>query len=200
MKMDVIEEEKKHFYLKFAIVAISVILLCCIATFAFTAKHYQAKYDALNAEYTAFKAKYSTIEKEKEQAVIAQALAEKAAKTPLKEYIQGDTVTKFVYAEKESKDDATVEMNSTVNPIVVSYNGKKEELPTTTTEGKTIQDGKVVITQQTTSTLDIDSIVKREIANRILEDEHKQAVLKRQKTQQTGWGFVLGVVAGKLID
>jgi len=175
---------------------IIIALVCSIATYQYTAKYYQGKLDALNLEYNTFKATYATVIDDKEKAVIAVAKAEKAAGVPLKEYIKGDTIVKTEYVEKATKNDASIEVTNKVNPIVVSYNGKKQELPTTNLDGTAIVDGKTVITQETTSTLDIDSIVKREIANTVLGMEHEQAVLKRQKTQQTVWGTLIGVGVG----
>lgn len=183
--------------LRNVVVAIIIALVCSFVTYHYTAKHYQAKYDALNAEYTAFKAQYQAIVVEKENAIIAKAQADKAAKVPVVEYIKGDTVTEIQYVEKQSKNDADIEITNKAKPIIVSYNGQKEQLPTTTTEGKTIADGKTTITQETTATLDIDAIVNRQIANRIAEDDHKIAVLKRQKTQNLVWGIIGGAVIGR---
>jgi hypothetical protein len=198
--MNIVITEAQIRLLKYIGATILVALICSGITYHYTAKHYQEKYNALNAQFDAFKAEYSSVINEKEQAIIDKAIAEKKANTPVKEYLKGETVTQLQWVEKESKSDASVEINSKTNPIVVSYNGKKEELPTTTTEGKDIKDGKVVVTQQTTATLDIDSIVNRQIANRILEDEHKEKVLKREKTQQTIWGTVAGFVIGKYVS
>ena len=44
--------------------------------------------------------------------------------------------------------------------------------------------------QETTATLDIDSIVNRQIANTILEKEKKERELERQKSQNLIWGIV----------
>ena len=191
----------------YLIIALVTAVLCSLVTYHFTAKYYSAKYDTLNEDYTNFKAQYSSIVKEKEDAVIAQALAEKKAKTPVKELVKGDTVTEIQYVEKESKKDSGLEMTSTVDPVSVTYNGKTEELATKTTDGKEIVDGKFVVTQKSSTTIDIDAIVKREIANRILEDEnqrllleHDKDVLKRQKLQNTIWGTVAGVAIGRLTN
>ena len=53
--------------------------------------------------------------------------------------------------------------------------------------------------QETTATLDIDSIVNRQIANTILEKEKKERELERQKSQNLIWGVVGGYVVGKTL-
>lgn len=174
-------------------------LICSGFTFWMTQKHYIEKYNALQSEYNSFKAKYSVIVEEKEAAIIAKAKAEKAAKTPVVEYVKGETVTEIKYVEKDSKDDATFEFNSKANPIYVSYNGQKEAIKTTTKDGKQIVDGKLVMNQETTATLYIDSIVNRQIANTILEKEKKERELERQKSQNLIWGIVGGYVVGKTL-
>lgn len=197
--MNILLTEQDKGILKYILATLVVALVFSGITYYYTAKHYQEKYDALNKEYTDFKAVYSDVVKEKEDALIAVSLAEKKAKTPLIETVKGETQTIIQYVEKESSSDASIEISSKQNPISISYNGQKQELSTTTTEGKEIKDGKVVVTQQSSATIDIDSIVKREIANTILDKDHEIAVLKRQKTQQTGWGFLIGVGAGAVL-
>jgi hypothetical protein len=185
-------------------------LVCSLLTYHYTAKHYQAKYNtlnekyvALNNEYTQFKSAISDTEKEREDKIIAKAETDKQNKVPVVAPLFQDTTTTISYDSKQSKNDADVEITNTVNPVKVSYNGKTEELNTTTTEKQTTEGGKVVVKQDTTTTIDIDSIVNRQIADRIddynqkIKDlNHDKAVLKRQKTQQTIWGAIIGIGIG----
>lgn len=170
-------------------------------TYHFTAKHYEAKYETLNTEFTIYKASHPDANDTKtaEQTIIDKALNDKKNNVPVTENVGEETNTVIKYVPKETASDADVEITNTPKPVVVSYNGKTEELKTNTTESQSkTADGKVVVTQQSQATIDIDSIVNREIANKVLEDEHKEMVLKRQKTQQTFWGVVGGIAVGYL--
>ena len=158
---------------------------------------YDKKLDTVTAELNDWKAKYGTTAQEKEKALVDKALAEKAAKTPVKEYVKGDTVTEIQYVEKESSKDVGLQMTAK-NTVSASYNGQTMTLPAETKEGMKLVDGKWVIAQESKVTLDIDSIVNRQIANTILEKDHEIEVLKRQKTQQTFWGTVIGAGIGVL--
>ena len=169
-------------------------LVCSVLTFHYTSTYYQNKLSTYQATHP------DTGETKEEKALIDQAIKDKQNKVPLTETVGQGTTTEISYQAKTSKDDADVEVTNTIKPVVVSYNGKKEELKTITSENQTTgADGKVVITQQSSAVLDIDSIVKREIANTILEDEHQKAVLERQKKQNAFWGAVGGYVVGSML-
>ena len=157
--------------------------------------YYEKKLATVNAELTDYKSKYGATAEEKEKALIDKAIAEKKANTPLKEYVKGDTVTEIQYVEKASSKDPDLQM-TTGSTVVASFNGQEMTLPAEDKKGMKLVDGKWVIDQQSKVTIDVDSIVKREIANTIEKEEHEKAVLKRQKTQQTIWGTVAGVVIG----
>ena len=159
--------------------------------------YYEKKLAAVNTELTDYKSKYGATAQEKEKALIDKAIAEKKANTPLKEYVKGDTVTEIQYVEKTSSRDADLQM-TTGSTVVASFNGQEMVLPAEDKKGMKLVDGKWVIDQQSKVTLDIDSIVNRQIANTILEKDHEIEVLKRQKTQQTFWGTVIGAGIGVL--
>jgi len=189
-----LEAWKKH-----CIYIVILMLISSAVTYHYTAKHYQEKYDTLNSEYTNYKANHpdATETKTSEQAIIDKALNDKKNDTPVTETIGTESKTTIGYAQKQSADDADIEITNTANPVLISYNGKTEALKTTTSENQTTNaDGKVVITQQTSAVLDITDTVNRAIAQRVLDDEHKEEVLRRQKTQQTVWGVVAGVAIG----
>ena len=80
--------------------------------------------------------------------------------------------------------------------IAVSYNGKVEELKGSPNEKQKFENGKLVVDQTNVATIDIDSIVNREIANKVLEYEHMTQVKDRQKKQVGWWSGVGGFAAG----
>lgn len=168
--------------------------------FYFTQKYYAPKLEAANAEVTALNAKYSTVEQEKEDAIIAQAIAEKKANTPVKEVVQGTNTTSIQYVAKTSASDPDLAVTNEPATVSFSYNGQITKAKTTTTEsGKTV-DGKWVVTQQNSTTLNVDDIVNRQIANTILERDAKERVLERQKKQNLFWGIVGGATVGYLVN
>lgn len=187
--------------IKTLILILVVGLLAAGLTYHYTNAHWEAKYSTLQNEYDVYRVNHPDTGDKlgNEQAVIDKALAEKAANVPLKEAVGLEGQTAISYQPKTTPKDSDVEINSDPTTISVSYNGKQEVIPTkTTTEQGVTDDGKVVVNQKQAATIDIDSIVNREIANKILEDDHKQMVLERQKKQQTFWGVVGGVAVGYL--
>jgi hypothetical protein len=194
------DTQKKWF--KYFIIFLVSALLSAGLTYHLCSKHYNAKYEALNEEFIIYKANHpDSDENVREQEIIDKALQDKKNNVPLIAPIGTKETTSIYYTNKTSKDDADVEMESKPTGITVSYNGKKETLPTVNkeTQEKT-EDGKLVIKQEQAATLDVTSIVNREIANKELEHMHNEEVLKRQKKQQTFWGVVGGVALGCLIS
>lgn len=192
---------KQQSIFKILLLILVVGLISSGLTYHYTKQHWSNKYDALQAQYDTYAANHPDSADDgptAEDKIIAKALDQKKENVPVKETIGTTEKTVIYYTQKESKDDSDVQVTNKPQSISVSYNGKKQEIPTTNTEGQSIENGKLVVDQKQSATIDIDSIVNREIANKILEDEHKQAVLKRQKTQQTIWGTVIGVGIGYL--
>ena len=186
---------------KTLILILVVGLLSAGLTYYYTNAHWETKYSTLQNEYDVYRVNHPDTGDKlgNEQAVINKALTEKEAKVPVKETIGLEGQTVIGYQPKSTPTDSDVEINSEPTTISVSYNGKQETIPTkSTTEQGVTTDGKVVVNQKQAATIDIDSIVNREIANKVLEDEHKQAVLERQKKQRTFWGVVGGLAVGYL--
>ena len=183
------------------IMGVVLALICSVLTFHYTSSYYQDKCTQIENKLSAYQATHPDDgEAKKEQDLIAKAIADKQNKVPLTETVGQENTTEISYQAKTSKDYADVEVTNTIKPVVVSYNGKKQELKTVTSENQTVgADGKVVITQQSAAVLDIDSIVNREIANKVLEDDHDKAVLERQKKQNAFWGAVGGYVVGSML-
>ena len=86
--------------------------------------HDKGEIDALQKELINVQAMYSNEQLAKEQALVDLALEKQ--KEPEKVYIQGETKTETVYVEKESPDDADVEISNPPPTIKLAYNGKEE--------------------------------------------------------------------------
>ena len=160
--------------------------------------------NALEDELEQTKLMYSDEQMAKEK-VLADLALEKL-KEPEKVYIQGETKTETVYIEKETPDDADVEINNPPPTIKLAYNGKEEVLEMQTTkENMTKEDGKLVVNQASEIKIDVTDIANREIANIILQKDseieklnHQLKVKEREKWQHTAWSAVGGLVIGKL--
>lgn len=173
------------------------LIIGIIVGWAITYNFYDAKLKDVTEQLNEYKAKYSTVQKEKEDAIIAKALADHKAKTPVKEYIKGDTITTVEYVEKESAKDADLSITNPPTKVVMEYNGEKQELQTINSEGKVFKDGKWIIKQESQTVLNVDDIVNRQIAITIEEKEHQKKVLQRQKIQNGIWGLAIGYGIGK---
>jgi len=180
------------------IISLASLLIGVGVTYYLASGHYKEIVSDLKTELNEYKAKYSTTVEEKEKAIIAKAIAEERANTPIKEYIKGDTVTTIQYIKKESEDDADLEMTN--KPTVsFEYNGVRQELEVENKDGFKFVDGKWVITQETSTVLNVDDIVNRSIANTIDKKDNEIKTLKRQKIQKAVWGTLIGVGIGKAL-
>lgn len=195
--------------LKYAIIACIIsIIIAAGLTFYLCDNHYTAKYNQLQSEYNDYKAKTVDIVNKDEAATIAKAEAEKAQNKPITETATTEATTTIEAVQKDSSNDADVQVTSNPKPIIVSYNGKQQELKTTTTESQTkTADNKVVITQQTQATLNVDDIVNREIANTVdnykatikANDEKAKSDIKKMNKEgnkKSAWCLVGGVLIG----
>ena len=75
--------------------------------------------------------------------------------------VKGDTVIQYV--EKESPQDADVEITSPAPVVSVSYNNQKTELEGVANETQKFDKGKLTVEQKTETTLDVTPIVDREV-------------------------------------
>jgi len=166
----------------------------------FTHKYYAPKLTTLQTEYDNFKAEYQTTVDKGEQTIINKAIADKIAKKPVTEKVTNESSTSIEYTQKTSASDADISVTSTPSTIQLEYNGVKTALTTTDTSSTSkTADNKVVINQQSVTTLNVDDIVNRQIANTILEKNHEEDVLKREKKQNLFWGAVGGLAIGYVV-
>ena len=141
------------------------------------------------------------IDSEKEELLIENAKLKD--KEPEIVYVKGETQTKYVYVQKEKEDDPDVKIDSKPMEIKLSYNGQIVDLPMHSTSNSDIKEGTLYIGQQATGTLDVTSIVNREISKTILDKDleieslkQKNKQLQRKRTQDTVWGVLGGMAIG----
>lgn len=76
-------------------------------------------------------------------------------------YVKGDTDVRYV--EKETDKDADVEVKQPPAKVKMAYNGKEYEFDTVANETHKFDKGKLVVEQESKTTLDVTPIVKREV-------------------------------------
>lgn len=122
--------------------------------------------------------------------------------------VSSDTKTQVQYVEKQSSDDADVEIHSDVSKVVVDYNGQQTALDTVSGETQKFDKGKLQVEQQSKVTLDVTPIVTREVQtavesntkklteqkNKELVQVHKDEAKKRH--ERTIEAFVVGMALG----
>lgn len=123
--------------------------------------------------------------------------------------VKGETVIRYV--EKQTEDEADVQVDNPAPKISVSYNGEKTELDGVAGETQKFEKGTLKVEQSTEAVLDVTPIVEREnqiaVANQKLQDEaEKQEAIQEEKHkahkhgQKTLLGGIgLGIVAGLLL-
>ena len=76
--------------------------------------------------------------------------------------------TQVVYVEKSSPNDADVEVNKSIPKVIVNAgDGKSFEFTPTSESKEVIKDGKVVITEDNTLTIDIEKITDARFKDRV---------------------------------
>lgn len=143
-----------------------------------------------------------SLQTDKETALVENAKLK--LKEPEKLYVQGETKTEYVYREKQSASDPDVNVTDAGQEIKIAYNGQTFNLPmkqTTNTAG--VKNGTLNIGQHATATLDVTDVVKREVANVIMQKDseieklkHEKEVTARQGKQNAFWGTFGGAVTG----
>lgn len=173
-------------------------LLGAALSFYYTNRYWTERYNALKTEFDAYQVTHpdQSNSVKTEEAIIKEALRRKEEKEPVEEKIVYQDRVVVEYVEKESPQDVDVQIQNDPVKIAVSYNGKVEELKGSPNEKQKFENGKLVVDQTNVATIDIDSIVNREIANKVLEYEHMTQVKDRQKKQVGWWSGVGGFAAG----
>lgn len=124
-------------------------------------------------------------------------------------YVKGDTTVQYV--EKETAMDADVEVKQPPAKVKMAYNDKEYEFDTVANETHRFDKGKLVVEQESKTTLDVTPIVKREVDIAVKEtavemNKQKETAVKEAVSDEKKKGrrtaiesFLAGVGATALI-
>lgn len=118
---------------------------------------------ALSLMGLAFYAGFFTCQHYDQNVVEVPVEVEKRIEVPIEVPVEvkGDTIIQYV--EKESPQDADVEITNPAPVVSVSYNNQKTELDGVLGESQKFDKGKLQVEQKTEAVLDVTPIVEREV-------------------------------------
>lgn len=118
--------------------------------------------------------------------------------------VKGETVIRYV--EKQTEDEADVQIDNPAPKISVSYNGEKTELDGVAGETQKFEKGTLKVEQSTEAVLDVTPIVEREVntavEKQIMQDEavKEEAVQEeKHKAHKHGQKTLLGGLGAGLV-
>ena len=149
------------------------------------------------------------IEKPVEVPVVQKVIERVEVPIKVPVYVKGDTEVRYV--EKETDKDADVEVKQPPAKVKMAYNGKEYEFDTVANETHKFDKGKLVVEQESKTTLDVTPIVKREVDIAVKEtavemNKQKEAAVKEAVSDEKKKGrrtaiesFLAGMGATALI-
>lgn len=156
--------------------------------------------DAAYEKIDELKAAVSDAEVADEVRLVKQAVEELKKNKPVTERVVNNNQTEIRYVEKESPDDADVDIQDQAPVARIKYNDQTYDVPMqTTTSHTTDKDGIVKVNQAHELTIDVTKVADRQIAAYQLSMEDKQRELndelKKVKHENKTMKFVGGAVA-----
>lgn len=164
---------------------------------------YKIMKDQVTAAYEKIdelKAAVSDAEVAAEVRLVKQAVEELKKNKPVTERVVNNNQTEIRYVEKESPEDADVDIQDQAPVARIKYNDQTYDVPMqTTTSHTTDKDGTVKVNQAHELTIDVTKVADRQIAAYQLSMEDKQRELndelKKVKHENKTMKFVGGAVA-----
>lgn len=164
---------------------------------------YKIMKDQVNAAYEKIdelKAAVSDAEVAAEVRLVKQAVEDLKKNKPVTERVVNNNQTEIRYVQKESPDDADVDIQDQAPVARIKYNDQTYDVPMqTTTFHTTDKDGTVKVNQAHELTIDVTKVADRQIAAYQLSMEDKQRELndelKKVKHENKTMKFVGGAVA-----
>lgn len=146
------------------------------------------------------KAAVSDAEVAAEVRLVKQAVEDLKKNKPVTERVVNNNQTEIRYVEKESPEDADVDIQDQAPVARIKYNDQTYDVPMqTTTSHTTDKDGTVKVNQAHELTIDVTKVADRQIAAYQLSMEDKQRELndelKKVKHENKTMKFVGGAVA-----
>lgn len=132
--------------------------------------------------------------------IVKNAVEDLKKNKPVTERVVNNNQTEIRYVEKESPDDADVDIQDQAPVARIKYNDQTYDVPMqTTTSHTTDKDGTVKVNQAHELTIDVTKVADRQIAAYQLSMEDKQRELndelKKVKHENKTMKFVGGAVA-----
>lgn len=162
-----------------------------------TYKIMQSQIDAAYEKIDELKSAVSDAEVAAEVRLVKQALEDLKKNKPVTERIVSNNQTEIRYVEKESPEDADVDIQDQAPVARIKYNDQTYDVPMqTTTSHTTDKDGTVKVNQAHELSIDVTKIADRQIAAYQLSMEDKQRELNEELKHVKHQNKTLKIVGG----
>lgn len=162
-----------------------------------TYKIMQSQIDAAYEKIDELKSAVSDAEVAAEVRLVKQALEDLKKNKPVTERVVSNNQTEIRYVEKESPEDADVDIQDQAPVARIKYNDQTYDVPMqTTTSHTTDKDGTVKVNQAHELSIDVTKIADRQIAAYQLSMEDKQRELNEELKHVKHQNKTLKIVGG----
>ena len=162
-----------------------------------TYKIMQSQIDAAYEKIDELKSAVSDAEVAAEVRLVKQAVEELKKNKPVTEKVVSNNQTEIRYVEKESPEDADVDIQDQAPVARIKYNDQTYDVPMqTTTSHITDKDGTVKVNQAHELSIDVTKIADRQIAAYQLSMEDKQRELNEELKHVKHQNKTLKIVGG----
>lgn len=162
-----------------------------------TYKIMQSQIDAAYEKIDELKSAVSDAEVAAEVRLVKQALEDLKKNKPVTEKVVSNNQTEIRYVEKESPEDADVDIQDQAPVARIKYNDQTYDVPMqTTTSHTTDKDGTVKVNQAHELSIDVTKIADRQIAAYQLSMEDKQRELNEELKHVKHQNRTLKIVGG----
>lgn len=162
-----------------------------------TYKIMQSQIDAAYEKIDELKSAVSDAELAAEVRLVKQALEDLKKNKPVTEKVVSNNQTEIRYVEKESPEDADVDIQDQAPVARIKYNDQTYDVPMqTTTSHTTDKDGTVKVNQAHELSIDVTKIADRQIAAYQLSMEDKQRELNEELKHVKHQNKTLKIVGG----
>lgn len=162
-----------------------------------TYKIMRSQIDAAYEKIDELKSAVSDAEVAAEVRLVKQALEDLKKNKPVTEKVVSNNQTEIRYVEKESPEDADVDIQDQAPVARIKYNDQTYDVPMqTTTSHTTDKDGTVKVNQAHELSIDVTKIADRQIAAYQLSMEDKQRELNEELKHVKHQNKTLKIVGG----
>lgn len=162
-----------------------------------TYKIMQSQIDVAYEKIDELKSAVSDAEVAAEVRLVKQAVEELKKNKPVTERVVSNNQTEIRYVEKESPEDADVDIQDQAPVARIKYNDQTYDVPMqTTTSHTTDKDGTVKVNQAHELSIDVTKIADRQIAAYQLSMEDKQRELNEELKHVKHQNKTLKIVGG----